>query len=57
MDYFEKLVKNKQLVMHEQGGSKPQPSIIIHLSPADVVETGGYSNWTRRYNSLICQPS
>lgn len=47
-DYFESLVNDKQMAMHEEGGNKPQPSIIIHLSPADIVETPEYLNWTRR---------
>lgn len=51
--YFENLVTNKQLASMYEGGSQTKPSIIVHLSPADIVETLEYSEWTKRYIIIL----
>ena len=37
-----------ELMAHEEHGGKSTPVIIIHLSPAQMVQTQVYQDWTKR---------
>ena len=44
--YLTKL--QRELMAHEEHGVKSTPVIIIHLSPAQMVQTQEYQDWTKR---------
>lgn len=46
--HLKQLENNKELVSHEDDGKKETPAIIIHLSPAHVVQTQPYQSWMDR---------
>ena len=46
--YLRQLQTNQELLSHQENGSKSTPTIVIHLSPAQIVQTQDYQAWTAR---------
>lgn len=46
--YLKQMQRSPVLASHEEGGKGSTPVIIIHLSPAQVVQTQEYKVWTER---------
>ena len=48
--HLKKLQTNNQIMLHEEGNGRTTPMIIIHLTPAKIVQTPAYQDWTERYS-------
>jgi hypothetical protein len=46
--HLQQLQTNEELTSHEEGGKKSTPVVMIHLSPAHIVQTQEYQIWTKR---------
>ena len=46
--HLKQLQTNQELLSHQENGGRSLPTIIIHLSPAEIVETQDYQAWATR---------